>query len=462
VFSINERDSERESLSPVTASVGRMLRWYHGQRRHQLTPLRLWARRHGAGVVKPLRCPCCGGEVRSTAVRHHLAKCAPDAEAYVLSRVCTWPVEPSLALALAQEGQLACLKRLKHLRFGERLGWAVISERCQLPEDRLKRILRQASKAIDLVLDTEPLEVIYEDSNLLVVAKPAHLRMCPIHRFQGGSLLNRVAGYVGADSAIPRVVHRLDENTSGVCLFAKSKAAASFYTEAFRLRSVGKEYLALCVGLPPAVQFWVDAPIARHPTLSVARTLSSSPDGQAARTHVRVEAFRAGSGARPPVCLVRAKPLTGRTHQVRLHLAASGLPIVLDSLYGPRAETLSSILHTGMRRQALHAAALGLPPFGDNQALRFEAALPGDMRLLGESMGLFSLANDCGNVPPLSSGVLEGEAAVATLGDGSAPEGGALPSIQGMLCLDWAHGNLRPVVGPGGPCPHVQAGAARD
>ena len=217
----------------------------------------------------------------------------------------------------------------------------------------------------------------------------------PIHRFQGGSLLNRAAAHLAG--FVPFIVHRLDQDTSGVCLLVKEHALTAPISAMFADKTVTKEYLALCLGVPPARSFTVDAPIARHPNHAPARQLAADPDGKPSRTKCAVMAYRPAAGGRPAACLVRATPLTGRTHQIRLHLAAAGLPICADTFYGPpdgdvvRAAQLphgADLALMLLARQALHAAALAFPHPRTRAPLRFEAPLPSDMAAAAAACGL--------------------------------------------------------------------------
>ncbi len=223
---------------------------------------------------------------------------------------------------------------------------------------------------------------------------------------------------------MPAVVHRLDQDTSGVMLFVKDRTLASGVSEQFAKKTVNKEYLALCIGTPPAASFSVDAPIARHPVHAPARMLALG--GKPARTRCSVVAYRPASHGRPAATLMRAAPETGRTHQIRLHLAAAGLPIVLDPFYGPSTTDMQAACADGwdafaalrMTRQALHAAGLSLAHPRTRAPLRYEAPLPADMRALGAALGLL----DDAGVVRQDSAVLRGgdDALAAALGGAAA------------------------------------------
>lgn len=186
--------------------------------------------------------------------------------------------------------------------------------------------LREYSRSIPLVADTEPLDVIYEDDELLVVCKPDYLKMHPAHRFQGGTLLNRAIGHC---NFAPHLTHRLDMHTTGVVVFTKTKDACKHISSQFRRGSVRKQYLAIVDGVPSDTHFTVDAPIQRDPTFKVARQIGDNSDDS---KHATTE-FSVLDSNSSQMSLLRAKPITGRTHQIRLHAAHAGHPIIGDHLY---------------------------------------------------------------------------------------------------------------------------------
>jgi len=300
-----------------------------------------------------------------------------------------WPADPAAAFALALEAEAELLGRLKALRFRQGASWEEASSALGASQARLRGALRRDSRAIHLIRDALPVTVLFEDAELLVLSKPPDLRAHPVHRFQGGSLLSRAAHHVGPDAPVPAVVHRLDQDTSGVMLFVKRRSSAGWYAQQFAERTATKRYAAICVGRPPAARFSVEAPIGLHPGHAPARMLCAG--GKSARTAVRVAAYRPGAGDRPPACLLECTPLSGRTHQIRLHVAAAGCPIVLDPFYGAGEAAERAAMGGpppgGMTRQALHAAGLELARM-DGTAARFEAPLPDDMAALACALGL--------------------------------------------------------------------------
>ncbi len=216
-----------------------------------------------------------------------------------------------------------------------------------------------------------PLDVLYEDAHLAVIHKPAGLVVHPAPGNWSGTLLNGLLARDASAAQLPRagIVHRLDKDTSGLLVVARSRQAMDALVAAIAARQVRREYLALAhrpwAG-PPERE--VDAPIGRDPRnrLRMAVVDLSQASGKPAQTHISLLA-NADSG-----CLVRCLLRTGRTHQVRVHMAHLGHPLVADSLYGgPAAADLT--------RQALHARRLALAHPITGQALSFEAPLPADM-----------------------------------------------------------------------------------
>eukprot|EP00897_Mesotaenium_endlicherianum_P010391 jgi/Mesen1/9380/ME000610S08688 len=177
---------------------------------------------------------------------------------------------------------------------------------------------------VPLVAEYGPLPILFEDDMLLVVDKPAGIKHEPPSRHVGGSLINRVMGYLGQEAY---TVHRLDMYTSGVLCFAKKLEGAHSLSRQFQRGQVKKCYWALVVGVP-AGPFTVDAAIDRNPHHKFARMVASS--GQQAVTLFSVLAANHASG----VALLEAQPQTGRTHQIRVHLLHAGFPIMGDEIYG--------------------------------------------------------------------------------------------------------------------------------
>ncbi len=220
-----------------------------------------------------------------------------------------------------------------------------------------------------LAFTPEPmaLAVVFEDEQLIVIDKPAGLVVHPAPGNWRGTLLNGLLAHHRGASLLPRagVVHRLDKDTSGLMVVAKTLEAMTVLSRAIAARDVRREYLALVHGTVPAAPFRVEAPIGRDPVSRVRMAVLGS--GKAARTDV------ARIAAQAHVSALLCRLHSGRTHQIRVHLASRGHPLLADALYGG-APAL------GLTRQALHAARLGFAHPASGKALQFEADLPADLQ----------------------------------------------------------------------------------
>jgi len=222
------------------------------------------------------------------------------------------------------------------------------------------------------------LDIVFEDDALLVINKPVGMVVHPGSGNWEGTLLNALLHYAPQLEDVPRagIVHRLDKNTSGLMVVAKTVAAQTSLVRQLEARSVQREYLALVHGeLSRAGK--VDAPIGRHPSQRVKMAVVES--GKAAVTHYRIE-------ERFPSCtLLRCRLETGRTHQIRVHMARIGHPLVGDSVYlkGPQkcVPQLRALLG-GFPRQALHATGLALEHPVSAERMDWQAPMPRDMLLL--------------------------------------------------------------------------------
>jgi 23S rRNA pseudouridine1911/1915/1917 synthase len=224
-----------------------------------------------------------------------------------------------------------------------------------------------------------PLNIAWEDRDVVVVDKPAGLVVHPGAGNPAGTLQNALLAYDPKLSKLPRagIVHRLDKDTSGLLIVARSEPARTALAAALAARGIHREYQAVCVGVMTAGGK-VDAPIDRHPVDRLRMTVRSS--GREAVTHYRViERYRRHTW-------VRVTLETGRTHQIRLHLSHAGYPLVGDPVYGrrlllPRGATPELVAALqGFRRQALHAAKIGFLHPRTGRAVEVESKLPADMR----------------------------------------------------------------------------------
>ena len=243
-----------------------------------------------------------------------------------------------------------------------------------------------AAQAIDF-------PILFEDRDLLVLDKPAGLVVHPAPGNEDGTLVNALLAHCGGSLAIggerrPGIVHRLDKDTSGVMVVAKTDLAMAALAEAFATRSLERTYTALCWGVPSPSEGSIEGAIGRDPR-ERKRMAVVLRGGKAALTHYRVrQSWQAA------VALVELKLATGRTHQIRVHLAAEGHPIVGDPVYLRRipghAKALAPAVRESMLdfpRQALHATVLGFTHPRTGRQLRFETPLPNDFNALLTCLG---------------------------------------------------------------------------
>jgi 23S rRNA pseudouridine1911/1915/1917 synthase len=224
----------------------------------------------------------------------------------------------------------------------------------------------------ELVPEDIPLEVVYEDEHLMVINKPAGMVVHPAAGHASGTLVHAALAHAPEMEGIggeqrPGVVHRLDKDTSGLILLAKDDKTHRWLQDQFRLRKVRKVYLALVDGHPPTPQGRVEAAIGRDPSHRKQMAVVPDKKGRAASSeYFTLESF-------PGYTLLEVRPQTGRTHQIRLHLAFVGCPIVGDKVYGHKKPTLP------LERHFLHAAKLTVTLPGQDKPRLFEAPLPADL-----------------------------------------------------------------------------------
>lgn len=227
----------------------------------------------------------------------------------------------------------------------------------------------QIPEPINLTIEPQAmdLDIVYEDSDVLVVNKPAGLVVHPAHGHYSDTLVNGLLAHCHDLSGIngvlrPGIVHRIDKDTSGLLMVAKNDAAHQSLAEQLKAHTVKRAYYALVHGVIPEPEGLVDAPIGRHPIDR--KKMAVNLAGKEARTHYYVkERFQ-------NYTLVECRLETGRTHQIRVHLAYIGHPLVGDELYTNRKNNL------GFSGQALHAYKLGFVHPGTKEEMCFEAKLP--------------------------------------------------------------------------------------
>ena len=233
--------------------------------------------------------------------------------------------------------------------------------------DRL-RVAIPPTAPSPLSAEAIPLNIIYEDDDLLVIDKPAGLAVHPAPGHPGHTLVNAILSHFPrladvSDSLRPGVVHRLDKDTSGVMLVAKNRTAQQNLSDQFKAHSVGKAYLVLVKGRLTPEQGVIEAPMGRDPRNR--KRMAVVTEGREARTEYQVIRYMGN------YTLLEVMPETGRTHQIRVHLSAIGYPVVGDKVYGVKSPHLS--------RQFVHASRLGFKLPSTGEYVEFTSELPPDL-----------------------------------------------------------------------------------
>jgi len=229
-----------------------------------------------------------------------------------------------------------------------------------------------------------PLAIVHEDKSILVIDKPAGLVVHPAAGNWSGTLLNGLLHHLPSLAGVPRagIVHRLDKETSGLMVIAKTLQAQTDLVRQLQARTVKREYFALVWG-QPQLTGRVEAAIGRHPRDRIKMAVSQHGSAKPAVTHYQRIATGALDGR--PVSLMRCQLETGRTHQIRVHMQAIGFSLVGDPLYG------KPHLASAFSRQALHAFRLGLIHPGTGKSVEWTAGLPQDFSALLEKAGMVDL-----------------------------------------------------------------------
>ncbi len=245
------------------------------------------------------------------------------------------------------------------------------------------------------------LDIVFEDDDLIVINKPAGLVVHPGAGHETGTLVNALIAHCGDSlSGIggvkrPGIVHRLDKDTSGLLVVAKNDAAHASLSAQFadhgKTGEMRRGYLAFVWGVPNRMRGTVDAPIDRHP--HAREKMAVREGGRHAVTHWEVVERFKGPDGKPVASLVACQLETGRTHQIRLHLAHIGHPLMGDPVYGPHFKTKATHLGpqsqaalSALDRQALHAYLLALEHPKTGAILEWNSDLPADLRFLEHSL----------------------------------------------------------------------------
>lgn len=235
------------------------------------------------------------------------------------------------------------------------------------------------AESTDLIPEAIPLDIIFENADLIVVNKPAGMVVHPGAGHPRGTLVHAALAHAPEIEGIggekrPGVVHRLDRDTSGLILLAKNDRAHRYLQDQFRLRMTTKTYIALVDGRPPTPSGRIEAPVGRDLANRKLMAVTSVKVGRDAVSEYRtLETFRRHT-------LLEIHPLTGRTHQIRVHLQFIGCPVAGDTVYGHQHPTVE------LNRQFLHAARLTILLPGEKQPRTFEAPLPQELEKVLEDL----------------------------------------------------------------------------
>ncbi len=251
-------------------------------------------------------------------------------------------------------------------------GASVLSAHYRVKPGEKIEVESQEKRGDDTRAEAIPLDIIYEDTELLVVNKPAGMVVHPAHGNPAHTLVNALLYHVRNLSGVggnirPGIVHRLDKDTSGLLVVAKNDAAHFFLARLFKDHNIDRTYQAIVRGVVQHDEGEIDEPVGRA-FLNRKRVIIRPSGGKEALTYYRVK--KRFSKA----TWLEVKPRTGRTHQIRVHLSHLGHPVLGDSLYGIKA--------IGIDRQALHASELGFTHPKTKEKLHFESPLPTDIRSL--------------------------------------------------------------------------------
>ena len=299
-----------------------------------------------------------------------------------------WRLDRALAAALPTLSR----ERLKSLiRSGavERGGALVRDPSAKVKGDECFRLAVPEPEPAHNEPQDIPLRIVFEDEHLLVLDKPAGLVVHPAAGNRDGTLVNALLHHCGGSLsgiggvARPGIVHRIDKDTSGLLVVAKTDVAHEGLSRQFAAHSIDRRYLAIVSGVPKTTEGIVDAPLARSATNRKKIAIVESSRGKRAVTHWKRLTLLQDAA------LVECRLETGRTHQVRVHMASIGHPLLGDPVYGRSSRRHREVLkELGFHRQALHAAELGFTHPVTKNRLSFSSGMPADMQELFTALGV--------------------------------------------------------------------------
>jgi 23S rRNA pseudouridine1911/1915/1917 synthase len=282
---------------------------------------------------------------------------------------------------------VTCLPDLSRARIQNLIKAGLVTVNAALPhktgqmleEGSTVQVYLLAAQPSQLIPEAIPLEIIFENEDLIVVNKPAGMVVHPAAGHSSGTLVHAALAHAPEMEGIggeqrPGVVHRLDKNTSGVILLAKNDLTHRWLQDQFRLHKIQKTYLALVDGHPPSPAGRIEAPIGRDIRSRNKMAVVTAKKGRQAISEYRTLMSFANH------TLLEVHPISGRTHQIRLHLAFLGCPVAGDTVYGRR----QSSIPTG--RHFLHAARLQVQLRSEASPRLFEAPLPPDLKIILDSL----------------------------------------------------------------------------
>ena len=296
-----------------------------------------------------------------------------------------WRLDRALAAAVPMLSR----ERLKALIRSGALTPQVRDPAAKVKGDEAFKLAVPAPEAAHNEPQDIPLTIVFEDEHLLVIDKPAGLVVHPAAGNRDRTLVNALLHHCGASLsgiggvARPGIVHRIDKDTSGLLVAAKTDVAHEGLARQFARHSIKRRYLAIVSGVPRTAGGTVDAPLARSSANRKKIAVVKDGRGKRAVTHwKRLSVLR-------DAALVECRLETGRTHQVRVHMASIGHSLVGDAIYGGSGKTHRKLLNElGFHRQALHAAGLGFIHPVNKHRLSFESGMPTDMQELFTALGV--------------------------------------------------------------------------